>query len=95
MYHNGDESWGVIGQPLKLHFTFWSAERDPEWPEFSNGQVVGFIGKYSFPDRISKYTYIVECEGNHYPATHTTIAGALTDAAVKRRIKKNAPPRAL
>ena len=34
--------------------------------------------------KLSKHTYIIEYDGHYYPATHTTVAGALIDAAVKR-----------
>ena len=58
--------------------------------------MVAYAGAYRFTSgKHSKHTYIVECEGYYYPATHDTVAGALTDAAVKRRIRKAPPPRLL
>ena len=90
LQHAGDESWHVIGQELKMHHSFWGWEDNG----FSACRVVAYAGAYTFPSgRHSKHTYIIECDGNHYAAVHSTVAGALTDAAVKRRVRKAAPPR--
>ncbi len=35
-----------------------------------------------------RYTYVIECDGHYYPATHGTLADTLTDATVKRRVRK-------
>ena len=88
--HAGEETWHVIGQELSLHYSFWQLPED----EYSPASVVGFVDQHTFPNgRRSKHAYVVECEGNYYLATHTTVAGALVDDAVKRRVKKAPPPR--
>ena len=58
--------------------------------------VVGYAGAFRYSNgKTGKHTYIIECDGHHYPAAHHAVAGALLDAAVKRRIKCAAPPRLL
>ena len=91
--HAGEESWQVVGQKLMLHNSFWQHDAD----EYSECRVVGYIGKYKFQGAATaaRYTYVIECEGHHYPAPHTTVAGALMDAAVKRRVRKAPAPRLL
>ena len=80
-----------------MHNSFWGLPTDaPTTPQYSDCVVVGYAGRYKFPSgAASPHTYVIECEGHHYPARHSTVAGALTDAAVKRRIKKAAKPRLL
>ena len=89
----GDESWQVIGQKLQLHNSFWTHDAEG----YSECRVVGYIGKYKFPCAAhhARATYVIECEGHHYPAPHTTVAGAIVDAATKRRLRKAPPPRLL
>ena len=90
--HAGEESWGVVGQSVRLHNSFWG------WDDgaYSDARVVAYAGAYTFAaGNVSKHTYVVECEGYYYPATHDTVATALTDAATKRRIKKAGLPRLL
>ena len=90
--HQGDESWGIMGQTLRVHNSFWG------WPddEYSECRVVGYAGPFTFPSgKRSKHTYIIACDGFYYAATHTTVAGAMVDAGVKRRIRKAPPPRLL
>ena len=88
----GEESWGVVGQSVRLHNSFWGWDDG----EYSDARVVAYAGAYTFAaGNLSKHTYIVECEGHYYPATHDTVAAALTDASVKRRVKKAGPPRPL
>ena len=90
--HEGDESWGVIGQAIRLHSSFWGLDDGA----YSDAHVVAYAGAYTFAaGNLSKHTYVVECEGHYYPATHDTIAAALTDASVKRRVKKAGLPRLL
>ena len=90
--HRGDESWGIMGQTLRVHNSFWGWSDD----EYSECRVVGYAGPFTFPNgKRSKHTYIIACDGFHYAATHTTVAGAMVDASVKRRIKKAPPPRLL
>ena len=90
--HEGEESWGVIGQPVRLHNSFWGWDDG----EYSDARIVAYAGAYTFAaGNLSKHTYVVECEGHYYPATHDTVAAALTDASVKRRVKKAGPPRLL
>ena len=43
--------------------------------------------------RVSKHTYVIECEGYYYPVRHSAVAGAIEDGATRRRIKKAATPR--
>ena len=63
---------------------------------YSECRVVAYAGAYTFAAGAhSKHTYVIECEGHYYPATHGTIADALTDATVKRRVLKAGPPRLL
>ena len=86
------DSWGATGQTLRMHNSFWG------WDDggFSTCKVIGYAGLFDFPDgRQSKHTYVIECDGFHYPARHTAVAGALADAAVKRRVRKAGPPKAL
>ena len=79
-----------MGQQLRIHNSFWGWEGN----EYSECIVVGYIGEHSFASsKLSKHTYIIEYDGHHYPATHTTVAGALIDAAVKRRVRKMCAPR--
>lgn len=89
--HAGCDSWGLIGQALRMHNSFWGLHDDG----YSDCRVVGFTGRFTFADGTSaKHAYIIECEGHHYPARHSAVLGALTDAAVKRRLRKsNAQPR--
>ena len=88
--HAGDESWDIIGQQLAMHNSFWG------WTdgERSACRVVGYIGKYQFDSGAeSKHTFVIRCEGNYYPARHNAVADAIADPAVRRRIRKAAPPR--
>ena len=88
--HAGDDSWGVVGQTVKLHNSFWGYAED----EYSECVVVGYMGEHQFSAGArSKHTYVVECEGHFYPARHSAIAGAIVDEALKRRVRKMPPPR--
>ena len=88
----GDDSWDIVGQPLRMHNSFWGWTDD----DYSTCRVVGYVGKFRFNGgNTAKHTYVIECDGHYYPATHTTVAGALLDASVKRRVKKSPPPRLL
>lgn len=91
MQHAGDDSWGLLGQALRMHNSFWGWGDDA----YSECRVVGFTGSFTFADGTSaKHAYIIECEGHHYPARHGAVLGALTDATIKRRLRKSsAPPR--
>jgi hypothetical protein len=63
---------------------------------YSECRVIAYAGAYTFAAGAhSRHTYVIECEGHYYPATHGTIADALTDATVKRRVRKAGPPRLL
>ena len=85
----GDDSWQLAGQKLDLHNSFWGWEDDGCSP----CHVVAYAGAYVFPSgKRSRHTYVIECEGNHYPAAHTTVADALGDKVLKRRLRKAAPP---
>ena len=63
--------------------------------QYSACIVVAYIGDYRFPgtQRSSKHTYVIECEGFHYPVRHSAVAGAIEDGATRRRIQKAGPPR--
>ena len=77
-----------------MHNSFWNLTED----EYSPCTVVAYAGEYDFGcgrNGHSKHTYVIEHEGHCYPARHTSVLGALTDAAVKRRLKKAPPPRLL
>jgi hypothetical protein len=90
--HAGEDSWGIIGQSIRLHKSFWGLDDG----EYSDARVVAYAGAHTFTaGNLSKHTYVVECEGHYYPATHDTVAAALTDASVKRRVRKAGPPRLL
>ena len=90
--HTGDESWGVVGQRLRLHNSFWQLPEDG----YSAASVVGFAGRHQFSDgSTAKHAYVIECEGHHYVAKHGAVAGALVDPAVKRRVRNAQPPRLL
>ena len=91
MQHAGDDTWDIIGQRLRLHHSFWGEADDA----YADCVVVGYIGAYAFgaAKRVSKHTYVIEYEGNHYPAPHSTVASALADARVRQRIGKAKPPK--
>ena len=75
-----------------MHNSFWG------WTDntFSTCTVAGYIGAHDLGTGArSKYTFVIECDGHFYPARHSAIASALTDAAVKRRVQKSPPPRAI
>jgi len=77
---------------LRMHNSFWGWTDD----EYSQCQVVGYVGNFTFPNGTTcKHTYVIECEGHHYPAKHGTVADALADAATRRRVLKAPPPRLL
>ena len=68
--HVGDESWGVVGQTVKLHDSFWGLAEN----EYSECKVVGYMGAHQFATGArSRHTYVVECEDHFYPARHSTI----------------------
>ena len=88
--HAGENSWGVMGQRLMMPNSFWGEEDGAE----SECTVVGYIGQHSFSTGPrSKYTFVIEYNGHHYAARHTAIANTLSDAAVKRRVRKAGAPR--
>ena len=74
-----------------MHNSFWGWEDD----DYSDCRVVAYIRNHKFAQaaKPSKHTYVIECEGVHYPAPHGTVADALSDAAVKRRVRKMANPK--
>ncbi len=79
--HAGEDSWGIIGQSIRLHNSFWGLDDG----EYSDARVVAYAGAHTFTaGNLSKHTYVVECEGHFYPATHDTVAAALTDASERR-----------
>ena len=87
----GDDSWGVVGHEVKMHHSLWNDKDDDS---YSTCRVVAYAGKFKFSNgKTSPHTYVIECDGHHYVVTHTTVAGALTDASVKRRIKAAPAPR--
>jgi hypothetical protein len=86
--HAGETTWDVIGARLRMHNSFWGWDDD----EYSACHVVGYIGQYDFDGDTapSKHTFVVECDGHCYPARHTAVAGAITDPAVRRQVKRTA-----
>ena len=91
----GDESWGVVGQQLRVHNSFWGMEHCATLSCtccVSAATVVGYIGRHAFPSgHVSRHTFVIESEGFNYPATHTTVANTLVDPAFKRRCKGKTP----
>ena len=79
-----------MGQYLRMHDSFWGLT---DSPSFSCCQVVGYIGHYQFENGLSRHTYVIEHGGHFYPARHSAVAGALTDASVRRRVRKLNLPR--
>ena len=79
-----------------MHNSFWGAG-DGDWDAdgFSTCRVAGYVGEHKFSSGVSKHTYVIECEGAHYAARHSAVAGALADPAVKRRVRKSGNPRRL
>ena len=90
--HKGDDTWGVVGQEVKMHHSLWG-EADGG---YTNCRVVAYAGRFKFSNgTTAPHTYVIESDGHHYVVTHTTVAGALTDDGVKRRVKKAPAPRLL
>lgn len=91
--HVGEDSWGLVGKEISLHNSFWTPACTGRGEEdFSTCVVVGYIGKHKFAERkTAAQAYVVECEGNCYPATDKTVARALKDQALKRRLQKAKP----
>ena len=53
-----------------------------------------YAGNFRFSNgKTAPHAYVIESDGHHYVVTHTTVAGALTDDSVKRRVKKAPAPR--
>jgi hypothetical protein len=85
----GPESWDAAGLELRVHNSFWGLEDDDdEDVGFSRAVVAGYIGPYQFGNGASKHTFVIECEGHHYPMRHTSVRDAVICAADKRRINK-------
>ena len=91
----GDESWGVVARrTVKLHTQLLLGSRGYAENEYSECEVVGYMRAHQFATgACSRHTYVVECESHFYPARHSTIARAIVDAAVKRRVSKMPAPR--
>ena len=94
VHQTSDDSWDLVGQELKVHESFW--DPDYEGQMYTTCTVVGYIGKYEFPEQsTSRHTYVIECEGHCYPARHTTVADGMVDEAAKRRLRKAPAPHAV
>ena len=90
--HAGADSWGVVGQHVSIHHSFWQIDDGG----YSTCVIVGYVGRYAFHNgKASPHTYVVEHEGHCYLARHTTIARSLVDPAVARRVQKAGAPRLL
>ena len=87
----GPETWDLKGRALKIRNSFWGHRYDDGGS--SDCVVAGFIGEFQFEEGHSKYTYVMTCEGNEYPIRHDTVLDGLQDATVKRRLRKQPPPR--
>ena len=74
----------------RQHNSFWGLEGDDDDEDvgFSRAVVAGYIGPYQFGNGASKHTFVIECEGHHYPMRHTSVRDAVVCAADKRRINK-------
>ena len=67
------------------------------WPDDTSRDpnpctIVGYIGKHTFPNGVSKHTYVIEHEGNDYAIRHSALRMCLS-AATRRRISKQGAPR--
>lgn len=77
---------------VKMHYSLWGVDAD----EYARCTVVGYAGAHTFPDgKVSRYTFIIEHEGHHYPVRHTAVASSVEDASTRRRLRKAPPPRAI
>ena len=86
-----EDSWDVAGQGLKIHDSFWGGRND----KYHDATVAGYIGEFEFvAGPKSRHTFAVEHEGHFYAARHTTVAKAMVDDAIRRRLAKSGVPRA-
>ena len=92
MVHAGEDSWGVVGQTLRMHVSFWGMRDNAR----ATCTVAGYIGAHAFSEGpASRHTYVIEHEGNHYLARHTAVLGALANEDLKRRLKRAGAPKLL
>ena len=62
-----------------MHHSLWDEADD----DYTRCRVVAYAGKFRFSNgKTAPHTYVIECDGQHYVVTHTTVAGALTDDSV-------------
>jgi len=88
----GMDSWGLVGKRVHIDNSLWGRP-DGHLYECT---VEGYIGTFKFASRTSKHTYAIMYEGYTYPARHTTVLdGVRDDPALKRRLRKSPPPRAV
>ena len=79
------DSWGIDGERLLMHHSFWGATDDGSSPCI----VQAYIGSYDFASGArSAHTFVIECEGHFYPARHTAVANAIADPAIRRRVRQ-------
>ena len=89
----GDESWGAVGERIRLHYSFWGS-RDADDEDYIACTVAGYIGRHTFPQgAVSTHTYVIECHGHHYAIRHRAVASALTRAAARARARSSGAPR--
>ena len=89
----GPETWDLKGRALKIDNSFWGRRYDDGGK--SDCVVAGFIGGYQFEEGYSRHTYVMTCDGNEYPIKHSAVLYGLQDAAIRRRLYKQPPPRVL
>ena len=86
----GDETWGVVGDTVHVHHSFWGLDDGGSSP----CSVVAYIGRYNFPEgAASAHTYVIAYDGSNYPIRHGALLHCLGPDA-KRRVRKLPPPRA-
>ena len=75
-----------------MHHLLWDEADDA----YTRCHVAAYAGNFRFSNgKTAPHAYVIESDGHHYVVTHTTVAGALTDDGVKRRVKKAPAPRLL
>ena len=85
VHSTGGDSWGIDGERLHMHHSFWGGADDGSSPCV----VQAYIGAYKFMSgAASAHTFVIECEGHYYPARHTAVANAIADPAVRRRVRR-------
>jgi hypothetical protein len=90
------DSWALVGLTVEIDNAFWgwACPAGVRRRQTSSCFVAGYIGTFTFPNgKISKHTYVINCDGFDYPIRHSEVLKGVSDARVKRKLKKSAPPR--